>query len=78
VLKDFDAVIIGAGAAGLMCAIETGNRSRQMAVLEHTDRSAETLQSIGGVVEHGLFPGIASQAVICSTQPPNRRNRTRA
>ncbi len=31
---NFDAIIIGAGAAGLMCAIEAGRRGRKIAVLE--------------------------------------------
>jgi predicted flavoprotein YhiN len=30
-----DVVIIGAGAAGLMCAIEAGKRKRSVLVLEH-------------------------------------------
>ncbi|MGD0908595.1 MAG: FAD-dependent oxidoreductase, partial [Candidatus Acidiferrales bacterium] len=33
----FDAVILGAGAAGLMCAIEAGKRGRRVAVLERAD-----------------------------------------
>ena len=34
----FDALILGGGAAGLMCAIEAGKRGRRVAVLEHADR----------------------------------------
>ena len=30
----YDAVILGGGAAGLMCAIEAGKRGRRVAVLE--------------------------------------------
>ena len=34
----FDALILGGGAAGLMCAIEAGKRGRRVAVLERSDR----------------------------------------
>ena len=34
----FDALILGGGAAALMCAIEAGKRGRRVAVLEHADR----------------------------------------
>ena len=34
----FDAVIIGAGAAGLMCALTAGQRGRKVLLLEHTDK----------------------------------------
>ena len=30
--KKFDVIIIGAGAAGLMCAIEAGKRNKKVAV----------------------------------------------
>ena len=30
----FDVMVLGAGAAGLMCAIEAGKRGRRVAVLE--------------------------------------------
>ncbi|MGB4866554.1 MAG: FAD-dependent oxidoreductase, partial [Hyphomicrobium sp.] len=33
----FDAIIIGAGAAGLMCALTAGQRGRKVLLLEHTD-----------------------------------------
>ena len=33
----FDALIVGGGAAGLMCAIEAGKRGRRVAILEHAD-----------------------------------------
>ena len=34
----YDVVVIGAGAAGLMCAIEAGKRGRSVLVLERNDR----------------------------------------
>jgi predicted flavoprotein YhiN len=38
-INRFDAVILGAGAAGLMCAIEAGKRGRRVAVLERANRA---------------------------------------
>jgi predicted Rossmann fold flavoprotein len=44
----FDAVILGAGAAGLMCAIEAGKRGRRVAVLERADRVGKKILISGG------------------------------
>jgi len=44
----FDAVILGAGAAGLMCAIEAGKRGRRVAVLERSDRAGKKILISGG------------------------------
>jgi len=43
-----DAVIIGAGAAGLMCAIEAGRRGRRVVVLEHGPRAGRKILISGG------------------------------
>jgi hypothetical protein len=43
-----DAVIVGAGAAGLMCAIEAGKRGRRVVVLEHNSRIARKILISGG------------------------------
>ncbi|MBM3290566.1 MAG: FAD-dependent oxidoreductase, partial [Candidatus Hydrogenedentes bacterium] len=32
-----DVIIVGAGAAGLMCAIEAGKRGRRVLLIEHND-----------------------------------------
>ncbi|EMB7846251.1 FAD-dependent oxidoreductase, partial [Vibrio vulnificus] len=34
----FDVVVIGAGAAGLMCAAEAGRRGRKVLVLDHAKK----------------------------------------
>ena len=39
---------MGAGAAGLMCAIEAGKRGRRVAVLEHADRIGKKILISGG------------------------------
>jgi len=44
----FDAVILGAGAAGLLCAIEAGKRGRRVAVLERADRAGKKILISGG------------------------------
>jgi len=48
VIQKFDALILGAGAAGLMCAIEAGKRGRRVAVMEHADRLGKKILISGG------------------------------
>jgi len=48
VKRSFDVIIIGAGAAGLMCAIEAGKRERRVAVLDHADRIGKKILISGG------------------------------
>jgi len=43
-----DVVVIGAGAAGLFCAIEAGKRGRRVIVLEHADRIGKKIAISGG------------------------------
>ena len=44
----FDAVVLGAGAAGVLCAIEAGKRGRRVAVLERADRAGKKILISGG------------------------------
>jgi hypothetical protein len=44
----FDAVVLGGGAAGLMCALTAGQRGRRVAVLEHSDRIGKKILISGG------------------------------
>src|SRR4051794_25309205 len=44
----FDAIVIGAGAAGLMCAIEAGKRGRRVAVIEHEPKNGKKILISGG------------------------------
>jgi len=45
----FDVIVIGAGAAGLMCALRAGQRGRRVLLLEHGDKvGAKILISGGG------------------------------
>ncbi len=43
-----DVLIVGAGAAGLMCAIEAGKRGRRVVVIEHARKAAEKIRISGG------------------------------
>ena len=47
-MKRFDVIIIGAGAAGLMCAIEAAKRGRKVLVLEKTNRPGKKILMSGG------------------------------
>ena len=46
--RNFDVVIIGAGAAGLMCAIEAGKRNKKVLIIEHSSKIAEKIRISGG------------------------------
>src|SRR5258708_4286099 len=47
-MRQFDALVLGGGAAGLLCAIEAGKRGRRVAVLEHADRIGKKILISGG------------------------------
>ena len=46
--ESYDALIIGAGAAGLMCAIAAGQRGRRVLVIEHANRVGKKILMSGG------------------------------
>jgi predicted Rossmann fold flavoprotein len=46
--RRFDVLVLGAGAAGLMCAIEAGRRGRRVAVLERAERPGKKILISGG------------------------------
>ena len=47
-LPFFDAVIIGAGAAGLFCAAQAGQRGLKVLLIDHADKVAEKIRISGG------------------------------
>jgi predicted Rossmann fold flavoprotein len=47
-LKDFDAIIVGAGAAGLMCAMTAGGRGKRVTLLDHNDSAGAKILISGG------------------------------
>jgi len=46
--RKFDALVLGAGAAGLLCAAEAGRRGRRVAVLDHAERAGKKILISGG------------------------------
>src|SRR6201996_3661847 len=47
-METFDVIVIGAGAAGMMCAIEAGKRGRRALVLDHAKAAGEKIRISGG------------------------------
>jgi len=47
-MERFDVIVIGAGAAGMMCAIESGKRGRSVLVLDHAKAPGEKIRISGG------------------------------
>jgi hypothetical protein len=47
-LRQFDVVVLGAGAAGLMCAATAGQRGRSVALLEHGGQPGRKILISGG------------------------------
>jgi predicted Rossmann fold flavoprotein len=47
-MESFDVVIVGAGAAGLMCAMTAGNRGRRVLLLERNDQAGAKILISGG------------------------------
>jgi predicted Rossmann fold flavoprotein len=48
VKQDFDVIILGGGAAGLMCAMEAGKRRKRVVVLERAGRIGKKILISGG------------------------------
>ena len=47
-MDEFDVVVIGAGAAGMMCAVEAGRRGRRVLVIDHAAAPGEKIRISGG------------------------------
>ncbi|CZG78159.1 TPA: aminoacetone oxidase family FAD-binding enzyme [Legionella pneumophila subsp. pneumophila] len=47
-MQEIDVLIIGAGAAGLMCAIEASKRKRKVLVLDHANKAGKKILMSGG------------------------------
>jgi predicted flavoprotein YhiN len=46
--KHFDVIVIGSGAAGMMCAATAGQRGRKVLIVDHATRLAEKIRISGG------------------------------
>ena len=44
----YDTIILGAGAAGLMCALTAGQRGRRVLLLDHADKAGKKILISGG------------------------------
>lgn len=47
-MERFDVVVLGAGAAGMMCAIEAGKRGRRVLAIDHAKTAGEKIRISGG------------------------------
>ena len=47
-MPEVDAVILGAGAAGLFCAAQAGQRGLRVLLIDHAERVAEKVRISGG------------------------------
>ncbi len=47
-MDNYDVVVIGASASGLMCAIEAGRRARRVLVLDHAGKTCKKILISGG------------------------------
>ncbi|TQM94582.1 NAD(P)/FAD-dependent oxidoreductase [Roseinatronobacter monicus] len=47
-MKSYDVIILGAGAAGMFCAIEAGRRGRRVALIDHAKAPGEKIRISGG------------------------------
>ncbi len=47
-MSQFDVIVLGAGAAGLMCAATAGQRGRKVLLLDHAAKLAEKIRISGG------------------------------
>lgn len=48
IIKTYDVIVIGAGAAGMMCALEAGRRGRRVLVLDRADKVGKKILISGG------------------------------
>ncbi len=47
-VRSVDVIVVGAGAAGLMCAAQAGQRGRRVVLLDHAEKRAEKIRISGG------------------------------
>jgi hypothetical protein len=47
-MAKFDVIIIGSGAAGMMCAAEAGRRGRRVLLIDHANKIGERIRISGG------------------------------
>ena len=65
----YDTIIIGAGAAGMMCAIEAGKRGRNVLLVDHSKKIGEKIRISGG--GRCNFTNLNTQSSKFLSQNPN-------
>lgn len=63
--KQYDTLIIGAGAAGLMAGIQAAGRGKQVLILEKMERPGRKLLITGKV--GATSPTVVPWKILCST-----------
>ena len=46
--KNYDVIVLGAGAAGMMCALEAGRRGKSVVIIDHAKAPGEKIRISGG------------------------------
>ena len=54
-MANFDVIIIGAGAAGLMCAIVAGKRGRKVLLVDHAKKIGEKISEIKDILDQNAL-----------------------
>ncbi len=62
----FDALVIGGGAAGLMCAIAAGRRGKRVLVVEHANRVGKKILMSGGGRCNFTNTGTSPENFLCA------------
>ena len=65
-IEQYDVLVLGAGAAGLMCAMQAGKRGRRVAVLERAERAGKKILISGGGRCNFTNLHCAAENFICS------------
>ncbi|MBW8308438.1 MAG: NAD(P)/FAD-dependent oxidoreductase [Candidatus Paracaedibacteraceae bacterium] len=65
-MQNYDAIVIGGGAAGLMAALQAGRRGRQVLLIEHTAKIGEKIRISGGGRCNFTNLGASPANYICS------------
>ncbi len=47
-IEAYDVIVVGAGAAGMMCAAQAGQRGRRVLLIDHSQKLAEKIRISGG------------------------------